>query len=192
MFTHYKPVESTEQLPVGNYEAKIVKVEHKQSERGVEYLNVRFEIKDHLGAVPDRATIFAEPKDAKYLESYNRDLTLFFDTFGIERGNLNWDEWVGHTGTVTVYPKDDGSGYNTISHFPLTEKRLQNKIKKAEVARSPCLLNHLIECLLCSCPVRERKNNLEAQGFQTAPQVPQGQQGDSGNVLPGFPEDIPY
>ena len=178
MFTHYKPVESTEQLPVGNYEAKIIKVEHKQSERSVEYLNVRFEIEGHLGAVPDRATIFDEPKDAKYLESYNRDLTLFFDTFGIERGNLNWDEWVGHSGTVTVYPKDDGSGYNTISHFPLTEKRLQNKIKKAEEKN------------------QERKNNLEAQGFQTAPQVPpqvpQGQQGASGNVLSGFPEDIPY
>lgn len=142
MFAHYKPVESAPQLPFGNYKARIVKVEKKTVEsKGIEYLKLTFEIDGHLGAKPDTATMFDEPKEQKFLESYNRDLTLFFDAFGIRRGEFNTNEWIGHEGEVTVYPKADNSGYNDISYFPLTEKRLQNKIKKAEEAEAEAKKN---------------------------------------------------
>lgn len=132
---HYKVVESTPQLPVGNYKAKIAKVDLKVGKQtGRPYLSIKFEIEGHLGEKPDTAIMFGEPENGDFRDAYNRDLTLFFDTFGITRGEFETDKWIGCEGEITVFPKADNSGYNDISYIPLTEKRLQNRIKKAEEA----------------------------------------------------------
>ena len=173
---HYKPVETTPQLPSGVYEAKIVKAELKQLQWG-EKIEVTIEIENHLGAKPNRFDLLDEPKKdypnyplERQLESYNKNMTRFFDGFGITRGNFtNFEEWLGKSGNITIHPQANASGYMEITPFTLSERELSNRIKKADEAQKKA---------------KENKSSFEAPGVPPAPQTPQGD-------LNNFPDEVP-
>ena len=51
--------------------------------------------------------------DEKSLSLFNAGLTLFFDTFGIKRGNFNFEYWKGKRGMVAVQPKEGKGMFHT-------------------------------------------------------------------------------
>lgn len=176
---HYKPVESTPQLPTGLYEAVIVKAEYKKYKSGDTFIEATVEIAEHIGAKPNLFRLNDEPKKDnpkfpldKQIESYNRNLTRFFDGFGITRGDFNLQNWIGKTGKITVHPQNNSSGYMEITPFELSEKEIKNREEKAEESKK-----------------RAEENK---KAFESNPQVQYAPQIPMPPSLDNFPEQIPY
>lgn len=53
-------------------------------------------------------------------EYFNRNLTAFFDAFGIERGDFNYIGWVGALGAVKLV--EDEKGYLKVKRYLLPEQ----------------------------------------------------------------------
>lgn len=116
-FSGYEPVETLSPvIPNGRYAAKIKDVFEKQLQSG-SVLNVVMTIKDHADSQPDTYSIFECPVDEKKRRVWNWQLTKFFDSFGITRGDWNYKQWVNKYGTVDVtqdYNKKAGKSYATL------------------------------------------------------------------------------
>lgn len=106
--SNYQPVESSPVLEDGFYTAKIIKVEMKQNSVG-NYLTVEITVKDHQGCNPRIAFMNdypSTPYGSLTLEDsqriWNQNMTKFFDNFKINRGDFNFNGWVGKIGEVTI------------------------------------------------------------------------------------------
>ena len=96
-------------LDDGNYKAKIVKTEGCQGSNGNKYIKVELEVNGDPNNYPNMFCIFDSPKEAKGNKSleelksiWNKKMIATFDSFGITRGDFNFNGWVGKTGEITV------------------------------------------------------------------------------------------
>ena len=116
---NYKPIYEAPILPDGEYLAQITKSELKIYEQsGNEYVEIHVSIKDHPGCNPSIFYINEAPKLGEIkangqpitqddVDRGNRQITTFFECFGITVGNFNIQSWKGHTGKVKIAPSFD-------------------------------------------------------------------------------------
>ena len=116
----YYPVESSQVLPDGIYRMKIQKCEEKKFPSGDGYVEITMQIYQHSGATPNKlfmneAPVVGRTKNngqqvtQEDLERWCREFTKFFDCFGIERGNFNFNSWIGKEGSCRVAAQYDAS-----------------------------------------------------------------------------------
>lgn len=102
-------------LELGVYKARIVRVNCGFWKSGDKKVDVTVEIQGKQHAKPNTFVINDKPRQAigkmtyeQTVENWCKNVTQFFDAFGIEAGNFNWQSWQGHTGTVTCRMQRNG------------------------------------------------------------------------------------
>lgn len=109
--TGYTPVEASSGLDVGDYRAKIVNLTVDHYNNGNQFLNVVVEIEGHAGCLPNTIVLNDRPVlgtvkasgyavEDKDVEKWDKAMTRFFDSFGINRGDFNMKNWQNKVGTV--------------------------------------------------------------------------------------------
>ena len=112
----YKPME-TLVLKDGNYNFRIKAVREQKNNQG-SYIEVELEAEGKRGYSPNKIFKNDIPVLGNYkangsaieqsdVDRWNKDMTTFFDCFGIGRGNFNFSQWVGKIGTCKVAPQYD-------------------------------------------------------------------------------------
>ncbi len=140
----YVPQESAFQLPEGEYKAQIRGAQFgRLQDTGRSYFDVYLNIKDtngnsFEGFKPDSKRYFDRPQypqdvplsvqqAGKTLQdmqlSWDRQMTAFFDAFGIQRGDWNVENWRGKIGYINVRKDKTNPSYMVI--LPDAQKRQQ-------------------------------------------------------------------
>lgn len=108
----YTPRESM-QLENGEYRFRIRGVSQERYNSGGYYLKITCDVSGHPGAVPNVLTYNERPRlgtykangnpvEQKDLDRWDRDMTVFFDSFGINRGDFETAHWIGKIGNGRV------------------------------------------------------------------------------------------
>lgn len=84
-------------LPVGDYRIRIAKVEEKKTSTGKDAINVTFDISGK-----NNKLFYFLVFDPNHKDITNQKITRLVDSFGIDRGNLNFPTWVGKVGGCKV------------------------------------------------------------------------------------------
>lgn len=94
-YKHEEP--AFDEIPNGPHRLRIREVNKKISKNGNDMLELKFDVSGHTSLLfyyivflPDRPEIT------------NRNLTAFFDSFGINEGDFNMQNWVGKVGAGMV------------------------------------------------------------------------------------------
>lgn len=129
----YEPVEGGKKLEDGIYEAKIVKAEGFNGNYGA-YVKCTVQVKDNPNAMPNLFFINDSPKQGagnytkeQLHEMWCKSTTAFFDSFKIQRGNFNINQWVGAVGKVTVRPQKARPEYSEIVPYETSIKKKEQK-----------------------------------------------------------------
>lgn len=102
----YKPEEGS-RLGAGDYRCEVVEVEETTSKTsGLPMLVITVK--------PNRSNIKVKQYIVKN-EHFNRNMTSFFDSFGIERGDFNMLGWIGAMGAGKF--AEDENGYLKVKWF---------------------------------------------------------------------------
>jgi hypothetical protein len=105
-WSDYKPEEST-QLEAGNHRVVVTAVEETTSKTsGLPMLVITVQ--------PNGSKINIKNYIVKN-DYFNRNITSFFDSFGIERGDFNLESWVGAVGAAKL--AEDENGYLKVKWF---------------------------------------------------------------------------
>lgn len=141
--SNYTPVETVPMLEPGIYTAKIIKAETTNGNYGEQKL-VEVTIKDHKGCNPRLFYLNDEPTQGfgsftveQAREMWCRNMTQFFDSFKIQRGNFNEKSWVGAVGTVTVRPQKKNPQYMEIVPYEAKQRKPQAENAAAPAAAAP-------------------------------------------------------
>lgn len=110
----YIPEESSH-MEAGNYRVKVVDVDETKSQKS---------------GLP-MIVITVQPNGSKMLikhyivrnDYFNRNITQFFDSFGIERGDFCFDGWIGAMGGAKL--AEDDRGYLKVKWF-LSQRQCEN------------------------------------------------------------------
>lgn len=114
----YKPMQ-TLVLADGEYEFIIQRAQEHTTQNGRLYVEVEVQAKGKAGYNPRIMDFFDIPKLGTYkndnslvtqedIDKWNKQMTSFFDCFGIGRGDFNYASWRGHTGICKVVTKKTG------------------------------------------------------------------------------------
>jgi hypothetical protein len=124
-------------LEVGNYKAKITKVELKSGDYG-QYIQGEVEVEGHPNCNPhifllnDRPTKgFGKLDTEQAQKMWDRNMTAFFESFAITEGDFEPSHWVGKVGEITVQPQRKNTQYNEIVMYKTKPRKVE---KKEEVA----------------------------------------------------------
>ena len=135
----FKHEEMSEMLEVGNYKAKITKVELKNGDYG-QYIQGEVEVEGHPNCNPhifllnDRPTKgFGKLDTEQAQKMWDRNMTAFFESFAITEGDFEPSHWVNKVGEITVQPQRKNTQYNEIVMYK-TKPRKAAEEKKTEVA----------------------------------------------------------
>lgn len=96
-WSDYKPEEGGSRLEAGDYRCVVTDVEDTVSKAGNPMIVVT--------VMPNGSTIKIKHYMVKN-KYFNRNITEFFDSFGIERGDFNMPGWVGAVGAAK-FVKDE-------------------------------------------------------------------------------------
>jgi hypothetical protein len=111
MSWNYTPEEFKRPTP-GNYRCVIVGAEEKTTKETHKKMIV---ISTRLNGT--NVTVKNHIVEGEY---FNRNMTNFFDAFGIERGDFNYFGWIGAIGAVKV--GEDDKGYLTVKWYLTPEQ----------------------------------------------------------------------
>lgn len=114
----YKPVQNLV-LPDGEYNFIIRRAQEHTTQNGNLYVEVEVQAQGKPGYNPRIMDFFDIPKLGTYkndntavtqadVDKWNKQMTAFFDCFGIGRGDFNYASWRGHTGICKVVTKKTG------------------------------------------------------------------------------------
>ena len=105
-WSDYKPEGST-QIEAGNHRVVVTAVEETTSKTSGNPMLV-------ITVQPNGSKINIKNYIVKN-EYFNRNITQFFDSFGIERGDFNLESWVGAVGAAKL--AEDENGYLKVKWF---------------------------------------------------------------------------
>lgn len=132
----YQPVDSF-QLQDGIYEAKITKVEKNVSAQNKKYITIFFCVAGNEKSIPNRWSNFDRPtegfgkftvEEAQHM--WDKTFTKFFDSFSIQRGNFDFDSWVGKTGKITVRQQKNNDNFKEIVPYAMQKTSGQKAEEK--------------------------------------------------------------
>jgi hypothetical protein len=106
----YKPEERS-RITAGDYRLEVLSAEEKLSSKGSPMIVVVVR--------PNKSDVKISHYFVKN-EYFNRNITEFFDSFGIERGDFEFLGWVGAVGAGRL--KEDEKGYLKVHYFLSPEK----------------------------------------------------------------------
>ena len=133
----YTPMESST-LEAGNtYIARIDKVEPKVKNT-YEWVEVSVSILGHPGCYPNSIKLNYQPIQVpswggtleQARASWNKHMTVFFDAFGIQRGDFDFNHWRGKIGTVKCTKQKD-SEYLQLNAFKKEGSEIKAEQPKA-------------------------------------------------------------
>lgn len=102
-FYGYEPVEKlSDVIPNGRYQAQILETLETKLANNAGVLKVHIAVKGYPNAIPDTYSIFECPVDEKRRRIWNWQMTKFFDSFRITRGDWNVSNWVKKYGWVDI------------------------------------------------------------------------------------------
>ena len=115
---NYQPVYTAPQLEDGEYRARIVTTLLGTYPSGDEYAAVKVEYAGKAGYGPNLIFLNSAPKigqvkangqqvTQKDVDRVNRQITTFFECFGIPVGDFDFAHWKGRVGTVRIAPQYD-------------------------------------------------------------------------------------
>jgi hypothetical protein len=129
----FKHEEMSEMLEVGNYKAKITKVELKSGDYG-QYIQGEVEVEGHPNCNPhifllnDRPTKgFGKLDTEQAQKMWDRNMTAFFESFAITEGDFEPSHWVGKVGEITVQPQRKNTQYNEIVMYKTKPRKNAEK-----------------------------------------------------------------
>lgn len=131
---NYERVEQKfEEIPVGEHRIRIASAEKAISKNGNDMLVLKFDVSGYNSSLWHYIVFLPETP-----EITNRNLTQFFDSFGIEDGNFNLESWKGKVGGCMT--KEDEFG-TKVRYFLSKKKQAllppwkdcENTGKKVEV-----------------------------------------------------------
>lgn len=111
----YIPEEGGSKLEPGDYRCEVVDVEEKMSKTSGKPMIV-ITVKINNSPIKVKSYIVKN-------EYFNRNITSFFDSFGINRGDFNFLGWFGAVGAAKF--DEDENGYLKVKWF-LSPKQAEN------------------------------------------------------------------
>lgn len=140
---NFAPVYTAPTLEDGEYRARILKSELNQYKSGDEYVHVTVEIAGKKGYNPNSIFLNEAPKIGAMkangqpvtqddVDRTNRQITTFFECFGITVGDFDFSHWKGKVGTVKIAPQYDK---NEPDHKSKSFKQIFPQKPKAEEAK---------------------------------------------------------
>lgn len=99
-FKHEDPV--YDEIQNGPHRLRIKEANKKISKAGNDMLELRFEVSGHTSLLFYYIVFLPERP-----EITNRNLTAFFDSFGIDEGDFNTQNWIGKVGAGMVKHDDE-------------------------------------------------------------------------------------
>ena len=140
-FNGYEPVEKlSEVIPNGRYQAQILETLETKLANNAGVLKVHIAVKGYPNAVPDTYSIFECPVDEKRRRIWNWQMTKFFDSFGITRGDWNVSNWVKKYGWVDItqdWNAKAGKAFATIHPVKKDDPPTQDYKPKENQAAQP-------------------------------------------------------
>lgn len=140
--SQYIPVESLPTIKAGEYLVRIETAEMQVARSGNPMAVLQFEIKD--SQLKLKYWLVQNYQDEKSIEFTNHRFTVFFDTFKIQRGNFNIQNWIGKTGFAYIdegKAQDDGKKYMEIKYFianhPAQQLPNYNQVKNYNQVQQP-------------------------------------------------------
>lgn len=117
----YRPVEGFNKLEAGIYEARIVEAKGIDN-NGKKHIEVALVYNNQpLNSIPNKANVWDCPTQPlgkmdmeKTTDMWCQQMTQFFDSFGITRGDFHFAGWVGKVGKVTVRPQHNKPQYKEV------------------------------------------------------------------------------
>lgn len=109
-----------DEIPVGEHRIRIASAEKAISKNGNDMLVLKFDVSGYSAQLWHYIVFLPDNP-----EITNRNLTQFFDSFGIEGGNFNLTNWVGKVGGCMTKQDEYGT---KIKYFLSKEK--QEKLPK--------------------------------------------------------------
>lgn len=97
-------------VPAGKHRLRIASAERKTSAKGNDMVELVLDISGYSGKVWFYLVFLPD-----YPDITNRNLTAIYDSFGIEKGNMNFDSWIGKVGAGQL--KYDENEYLKIHYF---------------------------------------------------------------------------
>ena len=129
----WKHEDSSEMLEVGNYKAKITKVELKKGSYG-DYIQGEVEIEGHPNCNPHIFLLNDRPDKAygnmtleQAQKMWDRNMTSFFTSFGITEGDFEPSHWVNKVGEITVQQQKKNPQYNEIVLYKTKPRKAAEK-----------------------------------------------------------------
>lgn len=188
-FNHngYTP-ERSQTLPNGIYEMIIRSASEKSNGSG-NYIEVEVQARGKRGWTPNKIFFNEAPVVGSYkrngnpiteedLKRWNREMTTFFDCFGIEPGNFTCSSWVGKIGHCKVAEQYDPNEPDKKSK---KFKAIYPQVPEAPEQPMPSASKTPVAPSATPAPVQTVQDMVN--DFQPAP--------DS-VTPPDFPEDIPF
>lgn len=140
-FNGYEPVEKlAEVIPNGRYQAQILETLETKLANNAGVLKVHIAVKGYPNAIPDTYSIFECPVDEKRRRIWNWQMTKFFDSFGITRGDWNVSNWVKKYGWVDItqdWNSKTGKAFATIHPVKKDDPPTQDYKPKESQAAQP-------------------------------------------------------
>jgi len=110
-----------DEVPVGNIRLRVKQVEEAKAQSGKDMLILTFDVSGCRATL--RHYIVFLPDNP---EVTNRNLTQFFDSFGINRGDFNINNWVGKVGGAFTFKNDyNDKEYVKVKYF-LSKKQQES------------------------------------------------------------------
>ena len=118
-WSYQEPENTFEILPAGNYRVRISKIEETKSSTGKDMLKMTFDVSGKLSKL-----WFYLVFDTAYAGIVNQKLHSIYDSFGIEKGNMNFKSWEGKVGACKVrIVKDSNDQDKADIHYFLNQKQ---------------------------------------------------------------------
>lgn len=123
MFENYERVETELVLPVGDYRVRIANAEKKTSRNGNDMIAIQFDVSGRKSKLFYNIVFIYGSEEER--NRTNRNLTRFFDCFGISTADEKYKQiatWVGKVGAVRVKHDEYNGKTSAQVNFVLTRE----------------------------------------------------------------------
>ena len=109
-------------IPVGDYRVRIEEASERVSQSGKEMIRLKLKVNGYN--IPLWYYLVFDSSTEESRKKTDQRLGSIYESFGIERGNLNVKDWEGKTGGVRVKNRtDDNEEMRAEVHYFLNQKR---------------------------------------------------------------------
>ena len=110
-------------IPAGDYRVRIEEAKEQVSQSGKEMIRLKLKVNGYN--IPLWSYLVFDSSSEKMRKRTDQRLGSIYESFGIERGNLNVEDWAGKTGGARVKNRADKDGEMRAEvHYFLNRKKV--------------------------------------------------------------------